>query len=219
MWLGWQFGLAPKISWNPEHYFRFRKFWPYSGGQASDLLFHTLAPMLLALAGPNGAFPSRVTASGGLYVFKDGGRDVPDVYVTTLDYPGEYTILLVNNSAVGGNVPTMICGQYGYLDMPNTRTPKGRVHEPTSDLRFRPATEFLAEFKEKNGNREGAVEMKVEARRDIMARYFDAIRGVGTVSCNVDLGVATMVGIKMGVDAYRLNKTMIWDPRTETVVS
>ena len=28
MWLGHEFGLAPKIGCNPEHFFRFRKFWP-----------------------------------------------------------------------------------------------------------------------------------------------------------------------------------------------
>jgi predicted dehydrogenase len=218
MWLGWQFGLAPKIPWNPERCFRFRKYWPYSGGQASDLLYHTLAPLLLAVAGPNGAYPKRVTASGGLYNFKDGGRDVPDVYVTSLDYPDEYTILLVNHSAVGGRIPTMICGRHGTIEMTNTRTPRGRPHEPTSDLRFRPESDFLPEFKEKNGNREGDVEVKVEARRDIMARYLDAIRGLGAVSCNAELGAATMAGIKMGIDAYRLNKPMIWDPKTETVV-
>jgi predicted dehydrogenase len=219
MWLGWRFDLAPKIPWNPEHYFRFRKYWPYSGGQASDLLYHTLAPLLLAIAGPNGAYPSRVTASGGLYNFKENNRDVPDVYVTTLDYAGEYTILLVNHSAVGCRVPTVICGRHGTLEMINMRTPRGRPHEPTSDLRLRPESDFLPEFKEKNGNRDGDVEIAVEARRDIMARFLDAIRGLGTVSCNAELGAATMVGIKMGVDAYRLNKTMMWDPKTEKVVA
>ena len=29
---------APKIPWNPEHFFRFRKYWPYNGGVATDLL-------------------------------------------------------------------------------------------------------------------------------------------------------------------------------------
>ncbi len=86
-------------------------------------------------------------------------------------------------------------------------------------MRLRPESEFQTEFKEKNGNAEGDVEVKVEARRDIMARFLDAIRGLGTVSCNAELGAATMVGIKMGIDAYRLNKPMIWDARTETVVS
>jgi hypothetical protein len=160
-----------------------------------------------------------VTASGGLYHFKEFERDVPDVYVTTLDYAGEFTILLVNHSAVGARIPTLICGRHGTLEMTNTRTPRGRPHEPTSDLRFRAEPEFLAEFKEKNENAEAQVDMKVEACRDIMARFLDAIRGLGTVSCNAELGAATMVGIRMGVDAYRLNKPMIWNPRTETVVS
>ena len=36
MWLGHKWGLAPKIPWNPEHFFRFRKYWPYNGGVATD---------------------------------------------------------------------------------------------------------------------------------------------------------------------------------------
>ncbi len=39
-WLGHKHGLAPKIDWNPEHFFRFRKYWPYNGGVATDLLYH-----------------------------------------------------------------------------------------------------------------------------------------------------------------------------------
>ncbi|MEP6637648.1 MAG: Gfo/Idh/MocA family oxidoreductase, partial [Acidobacteriota bacterium] len=44
MWLGHEWGLAPKIPWTPEHFFRFRKYWPYNGGVATDLLYHKLAP-------------------------------------------------------------------------------------------------------------------------------------------------------------------------------
>ncbi len=36
MWLGYEWGLAPKIEWTPEHFFRFRKYWPYNGGVATD---------------------------------------------------------------------------------------------------------------------------------------------------------------------------------------
>ncbi|MFO1019650.1 MAG: Gfo/Idh/MocA family oxidoreductase [Planctomycetales bacterium] len=39
---GTQRGLPPKIAWNPEHFFRFRKYWPYNGGVATDLLYHKL---------------------------------------------------------------------------------------------------------------------------------------------------------------------------------
>ena len=49
MWLGYEWDLAPKIPWTPDHYFRFRKYWPYSGGVATDLLYHKLAPLLIAM--------------------------------------------------------------------------------------------------------------------------------------------------------------------------
>mgnify|MGYP003693595457 CR=1 FL=1 len=86
MWLGHKWGLAPKIPWNPEHFFRFRKYWPYNGGVATDLLYHKLAPLLIAVAGANGEYPLRVNASGGLYIEKDG-RDIPDTFLMTADYP------------------------------------------------------------------------------------------------------------------------------------
>ena len=77
MWLGHEWGLAPKIAWNPEHFFRFRKYWPYNGGVATDLLYHKLAPLLIALAGPNGQYPTRVNASGGLYIETDATSPTP----------------------------------------------------------------------------------------------------------------------------------------------
>ena len=45
------------------------------------------------------------------------------------------------------------------------------------------------------------------------------IRGKGTLHCNVELGAATMVAIKLGVESYRQRKTMPWDALTEKVLS
>ena len=47
-------GPGPEDSLDAEHFFRFRKYWPYNGGVATDLLYHKLAPLLLAIAGPQG---------------------------------------------------------------------------------------------------------------------------------------------------------------------
>ena len=35
-----------------------------NGGIATDLFYHKLGPLLLAIAGPNGEYPSRVVGSG-----------------------------------------------------------------------------------------------------------------------------------------------------------
>jgi hypothetical protein len=46
----------------------------------------------------------------------------------------------------------------------------------------------------------------------------DAIRQGTKLFCNVDLGVATMVAIKMGVEAYRQSKAFYWDDKNEKIV-
>src|SRR5581483_495970 len=81
-------GPAPKRPFDPARYFRWRKYWDYSGGIATDLFYHTISPLLLTI-GPQ--FPERVTSSGGIYIQKD--REVPDTFFMNVDYP-TFTIQL-----------------------------------------------------------------------------------------------------------------------------
>jgi predicted dehydrogenase len=204
MWLGHKYGLAPKIDWNPEHFFRFRKYWPYNGGVATDLLYHKLAPLLITLAGPNGAYPLRVNAAGGQYVEKDG-RDIPDTFLLTIDYPQEFSVLLVSTLTNDSQLPDRVYGKHGTLDLDG---------EPR--LRFN--GDFKDEFKAKNGGQEEA-RLAIKLRRDMVGNFLDVIRGNGTLHCNVELGAATMVAIKLGVESFRQRKTMNWDAKSERVVS
>ncbi len=203
MWLGHEWGLAPKIPWNPEHFFRFRKYFPYNGGVATDLLYHKLAPLLIAIAGPNGEYPSRVNASGGLYVEKDG-RDIPDTFLMTADYPSEWSLFLVSTLTNDAGIPDRIYGKHGTLELGG---------EPK--LKFN--GDFKEEFRAKNDGKD-EVSLAVEKGRDLKGNWFDAIRGNDTLRCNVELGTSTMVAIKMAVESYRQRKTMVWDAKTEKVV-
>jgi predicted dehydrogenase len=204
MWLGHQWGLAPKIAWNPEHFFRFRKYWPYNGGVATDLLYHKLAPLLIAMAGPNGEYPSRVNACGGLYIEKDG-RDIPDTFLMTADYPSGWAIFLVSTLTNDTGLPDRVFGKYGTMEL-------------GGDVRFRFNADFDKEFAERNGGKD-EVSVPVEPRRDLEGNWIDAMRGKAPVHCNVDLGCATMVAIKMAVESYRQRKTMLWDATSERVVT
>ena len=204
MWLGHQWGLAPKIAWTPEHFFRFRKYWPYNGGVATDLLYHKLAPLLIAMAGPNGEYPSRVNACGGLYLEKDG-RDIPDTFLMTADYPSEWSIFLVSTLTNDTGLPDRIFGKYGTMEL-------------GGDVRFRFNADFDREFAERNEGKD-EVRIPVERLRDLEGNWIDAMRGKARVHCNVELGCATMVAIKMAVESYRQRKTMLWDAKNERVVA
>ena len=204
MWLGHEWGLAPRIPWTPEHFFRFRKYWPYNGGVATDLLYHKLAPLLIAVAGANGEYPRRVDACGGLYIEKDG-RDIPDTFLLTAEYPTDWSIFLVSTLTNDAGIPDRVFGKYGTMDL-------------GGDVRMKFNGEFMNEFMAKNGGKEDAV-IPVEPRRDLEGNWIDAMRGKGAVYCNVDLGCATMVAIKMAVESYRQRKAMLWDAEKEKVVT
>lgn len=203
MWLGHKWGLAPQIPWTPEHFFRFRKYWPYNGGVATDLLYHKLAPLLLAIAGENGEYPSRVNAGGGLYIEKDG-RDIPDTFLMTVDYPSEFSIFLVSTLTNDAGIPDRIYGKYGTMEIGS---------QPV--LKFN--GDFGPEFKMKNDGKE-EVQLPVESRRDQVGNFLDVVRGQGKLNCNAELGAATMVAIKLAVESYRQRKTMLWDAQAERVM-
>jgi hypothetical protein len=92
-------GSAPKRAFDPARYFRWRKYWDYSGGIATDLFYHTVSPLLMTI-GPE--FPIRVSASGGIYVQKD--REVPDTFFMNVDYP-QWTMQLACSVTSGVGAP------------------------------------------------------------------------------------------------------------------
>lgn len=202
MWLGHKWGLAPKIPWNPEHFFRFRKYWPYNGGVATDLLYHKLAPLLIAVSGANGEYPRRVNASGGLYVEKDG-RDIPDTFLMTADYPSEWSLFLVSTLANDAGLADRIYGKLGTMELGGE--PWLKVNGP-----------FAEEFKAKNDGKTD-LRLPIQQRRDLEGNFIDVMRGKDQLACNVDLGCSTMVAIKMAVESYRQQRTMLWDAKNEKV--
>jgi predicted dehydrogenase len=85
-------GNAPKVPFEPVRLFRWRNYRDYGTGVAGDLFVHLLTGLHFA-TGSKG--PNRVYATGGLRFWKDG-RDVPDVMLALLDYPGFTVQLKVN---------------------------------------------------------------------------------------------------------------------------
>jgi len=232
-WLGHQWGLAEKIPWNADHFFRFRKYYAYNGGVATDLMYHKLAPLLIAISGANGEYPRRVVASGGQYIEKDG-RDIADQFFLNIDYPSQHTIVLASVMTNDVGLDTVIHGQYATMEFGG-----GTAKEiPGSDLRIKEQGTWANEFRKANADMVevktvkddkgkdrtepapggAAFTIKGAPHRDHMGTFIDAVRKEGPLSCNIDLGCSTMVAIKMGVESYRQNKVMTWDSVKEVVV-
>ncbi len=76
-------GNAPKVPFNKEHFFRWRKWWAYGSGLSGDLLTHDYDRINCIL---KMGIPNSVMASGGIYTHRDG-RNVPDVLQVNMEYP------------------------------------------------------------------------------------------------------------------------------------
>ena len=219
-WLGHEHGLAPKIPWNEDHFFRFRKYLAYNGGLATDLMYHRLAPLLLAIEGHDGAYPRRVVASGGRYLEKDE-RDIPDTFFMMADYPSDHTVVLSSVMTNDDTWPYAIRGRHATM----TFDDGVKLAEQRPWWKeFREANADLVQTTMVDGKRdprEGSAVCQIErpSRRDHMGNFLDAVRNGDTLACNVDLGCATMVAIKMGVEAWRQDKVLRWDADEEVVVA
>ena len=76
-------GPAPKRPFSLERFFRWRCYWDYSGGIATDLFVHLLTSIHFVM---DAKMPSRVVAMGQNYRYKDT-HEVPDTMNAVLEIP------------------------------------------------------------------------------------------------------------------------------------
>ena len=91
-------GTAPKIPFNAEHFFQWRKWKAYGTGVAGDLFVHLFSGTHF-ITGSHG--PTQGMATGALRFWKDG-RDVPDVMLGLFDYREGFNLNLRVNFVDGG---------------------------------------------------------------------------------------------------------------------
>ncbi|MGE5569495.1 MAG: Gfo/Idh/MocA family protein [Rhodospirillales bacterium] len=215
-WSRW-LGPAPKRPFSPDRYFRFRKYWDYSGGIATDLFFHSLGPILY----PMGAqFPIRVSACGGIYVHKD--REVPDTYATLIEYPNFYIDMSgsMANSRMGRFHSQAIYGHKGTIVLARGQV---QVFEETFPELRRRRPEGQSAAGRPAGPEPKIYELPPEgpqrdARTPHTTNFFSCVRSRKQPNAHAELGYQMVVAIKLGVEAYRQGKTMLFDPVAQRVI-
>jgi predicted dehydrogenase len=219
----WKLWLGPARTrrLSRERYFRWRKYWDYSGGNATDLLFHRLGAMSTMIKFD---FPTRVTGAGGIFVQKN--REVPDTYMTMVEYPDDYCVNMISCMANNESVPLTIYGNWGTLQVvqqaapamdsmgDSSRGPRGRTREVAV---VKAERQFEKEFKQVNG---GKTEVTVEGVQspDLIEDWLNCMRSRKKPVYDVLRGYQVMVAIKLGVDSYREGRVMVFDPATRRLV-
>jgi predicted dehydrogenase len=105
-WDRWQ-GETASRPFDRERFFRWRKYWEYSGGIATDLYVHHLTP-LMKVTGPE--FPMRAVSAGGNWFHSSEVLEVPDVFIMALDFPSRHTIVVGGSLANSVELPIVIRG-------------------------------------------------------------------------------------------------------------
>ncbi|MBT8266804.1 MAG: Gfo/Idh/MocA family oxidoreductase [Saprospiraceae bacterium] len=124
-------GTAPKIPFNKNHFFRWRKWWAYGSGLSGDLLTHDYDRLNCVM---NMGIPDSVTASGGVYTHNDG-RNVPDVLQVNMEFPNynigasqekgkEKGMTFIYSATLGNGFsrPTILMGHDGTMELGNNLT-------------------------------------------------------------------------------------------------
>jgi predicted dehydrogenase len=126
-------GPAPKRPFDPKVFFRWRCWWDYSGGVATDLFVHLLTWLheVMDVSGPKS-----VVSQGGLYRWLDG-RNVPDVMNSLYEYEegflADMYVHLANSyplqsTLIMGTEGTLVVGHTKLILHPETVRPDVQIY-------------------------------------------------------------------------------------------
>jgi len=204
MWLG----AAPKRPYNADRFFRFRKYWDYSGGIATDLFYHVVAPLNICWG--EAQFPHKVMASGGVYVFKDG-REVPDTFHLIAEFPKGHSLVLSSSMANSTHIPGLIRGHEGTIMM----VPEGQFEGRVDHITITPEKISKKKFVEKWGK--DVVEIPTEEREDHMENFLRCVKTREKTVLDALTAYKAMTTIGMAVQSYRDGRVLYFNESTQRV--
>src|ERR1035438_8603580 len=216
--INWSMWISPaaKRSWDADRFFRFRKYWDYSGGIATDLFFHVVSPMNICWPAPE--FPTKVMAGGVMYggpAFEEK-REVPDTFHFIADFPSKHSLVLSSSMANSHHIPGLIRGHLGTIVMVDN----GEFESATDHITLTPENRVTdAAYKAKFGTVAKAIPVKVIDDEAVhMANFLDCMRTRQKPTLDVETGYHVQVTISMAVQSYREGRVLYWDAKNEKVV-
>ena len=224
-WKTW-LGPAAKRDWDPDRFFRFRKYWDYSGGIATDLFFHVVAPMNICWPSPQ--FPYKVMAGGGIYEFNKlpedptkPDREVPDTFHLIADYNAGHSLVLSSSMANSQHIPGLIRGHEGTIIMVEHGRFEGTAPHITlkPEVTGRQTKKPIGGDKYKFGVEEVKIPVKeVDTMRTHVTNFLDCMVSRQKPTLDVETAGRAQVLITMAVNSYRSGKVLYFDEQRFKIV-
>jgi predicted dehydrogenase len=202
-------GPAPKRPFNPVRFHgNWRWFFDYGTGDLGndgvhrlDMARRALEAALIAQGGKPLGMPTVASATGGKRYFDDL-QEFPDTQFVSLDYPDQKATILYEMRVWtpydldGEPEGAAVFGDKGYVVIGNGRW-----------RAFSPDGKVVAQGASPNSEHDRAHKQN----------FLDCIRSGKRPNCDIEIGHSTSVMCHLGNIAWRVGRTLRFDPATETI--
>lgn len=208
-WSQWLGPVHNKIPFNTDHYFRWRKYYPYCAGLLGDLVPHRLHPLMIATGKPE--FPSRVVSIGSKHVRTDKNtpgtpeRDVPEHVQILAEFPSGFSLVVAASTVNARSPGFAIFGHHATLE----------IGTSGERLQLIPEKDFAEEIDPET--LEG-----LKPTEELPAHHknwFDSIRANKQPNGNIDLAVRVQTVISLAEMSERLQVACLFDEKTRKVTT
>ena len=211
-WKAW-FGnqIKKKVDFNADHYFRWRKYYPYCAGLLGDLFPHKLHPYMLATGNPE--FPLRVASVGNRKVETDKKavdkkatkymRDVPEIVQLIAEFPSGMTMNIISSTVNEQGTQEMIRGHKATLYMAGNR------------IEMKPEKPFVEEIDPITLDNIKPGESVPEHEKN----WFESIRANKQPNCGIDLAIRVQTVISLAEMSERLSVMCVFDEKTRKITT
>lgn len=208
-WEKWLGQVKKRIPFNADHYFRWRKYYPYCAGLLGDLMPHRLHPLMLAMGKTE--FPSRVVSVGTRNVHTDKNtpgtpeRDVPEHIELLAEFPSGVSLMLACSTVNAKSPGFVLYGHHASLE----------IGTSGERIELKPEKEFADEIDPETLD-------GLKPTEDIGAHHknwIDCIRTNQQPNCGIDLAVRVQTVISLAETSDRLKIACLFDEKTRKVTT
>ncbi len=198
---------ADTKEFNADHYFRWRKYYPYCAGLLGDLFPHRLHPLMLATGNPE--FPLRVVSIGNGKIHSD--KNTPGTYMRTVpenvqllaEFPSGLCLLVTSSTVNEQGLPDMIRGHHATLYFSGNR------------VELKPEKPFADEI-------DPELEEGITPGEDVGVHeqnWFAAIRGNEKANAGIELAIRVQTVISLAEMSERLGVSCFFDEKTRKITT